>query len=196
METTRASRADSLAIDPHKWLSVPFAAGAILVRDHDDLRAAFSVVPDYLRDGVSDGPGDAMEHGLALSRPFRAAKVWMTLAVYGADRLRDEIAANLRVARHLAGLVDGAPDLERLNDVVLSVCCFRYHPPGVDDEDALDDLNRRLVPALDADGRVFISGTRVDGHECLRACSVNHRTTERHVEEAVTVVREVAATLR
>lgn len=184
-------RADSIALDPHKWLSVPFAAGCILVRDYDHLRGAFSVVPDYLRDGVEDGPGDAMEHGFALSRPFRALKVWMTFQVYGADRIRDEIGANIRTVRHLGDLVDAAPDLDRLNEVTLSVCCFRYRPAGVEDEAVLDEVNRRLVGALDADGRVFISGTRVDGRECLRVCSVNHRTTAAHVETAVAVVREL-----
>lgn len=188
-------RADSIALDPHKWLSVPFSAGSILVRDPAHLHAAFSVVPDYLRDGVDDGPGDAMEHGFALSRPFRALKVWMTFQVYGADRLRDEIAANIRTMRRMGELVDEAPDLERLNDVTLSVCCFRYRPPGIDDEATLDELNRRLVGALDADGRVFISGTRVDGRECLRACSVNHRTDVGHVTTAVEVVRELGAAL-
>lgn len=191
---TGLGRADSIALDPHKWLSVPFAAGCILVRDYAHLRAAFSVVPDYLRDGVDEGPGDAMEHGFALSRPFRALKVWMTFQVYGADRLRDEIDANIRVMRHLGDLVDAAPDLERLHEVTLSVCCFRYRPPGMDDE-AVDALNRRLVRALDDDGRVFISGSRVAGHECLRACTVNHRTTRDHVETAVAVVRELGARL-
>lgn len=186
-------RADSIALDPHKWLSVPFAAGCVMVRDYAHLRAAFSAVPDYLRDGVQEGPGDAMEHGVALSRPFRALKVWMTFQVYGADRLRDEIAANITTMRHLGDLVDEAPDLERLNEVTLSVCCFRYRPDGVDDEATLDAINRRLVAALDRDGRVFISGTRVDGRECLRACSVNHRTQQEHVGTAVAVVRELGA---
>lgn len=188
-------RADSLALDPHKWLSVPFAAGCILVRHYEDLRDAFSVVPDYLRDGVDVGPGDAMEHGFPLSRPFRALKVWATFITYGADRLRAEIEANIRTVRRLAEVIDAAADLERLNDVVLSVCCFRYHPPGVDDEAVLNDLNRRLVAALDADGRVFISGTRVDGRECLRVCSVNHRTGPEHVETAAEVVRELGGRL-
>lgn len=185
-------RADSLALDPHKWLSVPFAAGCIMVRDRQRLRDAFRAVPAYLRDGV-EGQRDAMEHGFPLSRPFRALKVWMTFLVYGADRLAAAIDDNIATMAHLAALVDGAPDLERLAPQVLSVVCFRYRPPGVDDPDLLDALNRALVPALDADGRVFISGTLVDGRECLRACTVNHRTDRRAVEEAAAVVREVGA---
>lgn len=187
-------RADSLAVDPHKWLSVPFAAGAVLVRDHADLRAAFSVVPAYLRDGTEDGPGDAMEHGLALSRPFRALKVWMTLLVHGADRLLAEVEDNIRTMRHLADLVDDHPGFERLGEGVLSVVCFR---PVLDDggtrlpDDRHDVVVDALVHELDRDGRTFISATTVDGRRCLRANTVNHRTTRRHVEEALAVVAEL-----
>lgn len=192
-------RADSVAIDPHKWLSVPFAAGAILVRDHEVLRDAFSVVPDYLRDGKGDGPGDAMEHGLALSRPFRALKVWMTLQVYGADRLLGEIEDNILTMRHLASLVDADPMFERLGEGVLSVVCFRAVPPAADgsvrDDAELDRLNDALVRAIDLDGRTFISGTTVNGTRCLRANTVNHRTQIRHVEEALDVVRELVPTV-
>ncbi len=183
-------RADSIAVDPHKWLSVPFACGAILVRDHAHLRDAFSIVPDYLRDGQGEGPGDPMEHGLALSRPFRALKVWMTLQVYGADRLLHAIEQNILVMRHLADLVDAAPELERRGEGVLSVVCFRHVDAALDDA-TLDRINDALVRALDADGRVFISGTTVDGVRCLRANTVNHRTERHHVEEALAVVREL-----
>lgn len=185
-------RADSVALDPHKWLYAPFDAGCVLVRDPAALRRAFSVVPDYLQGSTRrDEPS---EHGFELSRRFRALKVWMGFLAYGAAGLRAAIEDNLDVMAHLAALVDAADDLELAAPAPLSVVCLRYRPPGLDD-DAVDAVNTRLPAAIQADGRVFVAGTRLGGRPVLRACSVNHRLERRHVELAAAVVRDLGRRL-
>src|SRR4030095_2659214 len=122
-------RADSIALDPHKWLSVPVECGAVLVRDGRLLRESFSLVPDYLRTETDRGFGGLpwySEYGIQQTRGFRALKLWMTLQHLGRDGVRDLIARHLALARPLASLVDAAPDLERLAAVELSIVCFRY----------------------------------------------------------------------
>lgn len=182
-------RADSVALDPHKWLFVPFDAGGVLVRDPDCLRAAFSLVPDYLRqEGERYAP---MEYGFELSRRLRALKVWMTFLAYGADSLLAAIEGNIRLMRHMAELVEEDDALELAAPVPLSVVCFRYRSSG--SEDAVDRVNRELVAAIEQDGRVFIAGSTVRGRPVLRACSVNHRLERAHVELALEVVRDLGA---
>ncbi|MEX0658708.1 MAG: pyridoxal-dependent decarboxylase [Egibacteraceae bacterium] len=185
------ARADSVALDPHKWLFVPFDAGCVLVRDPEHLRDAFSLVPDYLRqEGGRHAP---MEYGFELSRRVRALKVWMTLLAYGADALLDAMEDNIRTMRHMADLVERADDLELAAPVPLSVVCFRYRAQGGDED--TDRVNRALPAAIERDGRVFVAGTIVGGRPVLRACSVNHRLDRSHVELALEVVGELGARL-
>lgn len=182
-------RADSVALDPHKWLFVPFGAGCVLVRDPERLRDAFSLVPDYLRQ--EGGRYAPMEYGFELSRRVRALKVWMTFVAYGVEALHDAIADNIRTMRHMADLVAQDDALELVAPVPLSVVCFRYRPAG--SEETVDQVNRALVAAIEQDGRVFIAGSTVRGRPVLRACSVNHRLERRHVALALDVVRELGA---
>lgn len=185
------ARADSVALDPHKWLFVPFDAGCVLVREPEHLRDAFSLVPDYLRqEGGRHAP---MEYGFELSRRVRALKVWMTLLAYGADTLLEAMEDNIRTMRHMADLVERADDLELVAPVPLSVVCFRYR--AHDGDEATDRVTRALPAAIEQDGRVFIAGTTVGGRPALRACSVNHRLDRSHVELALEVVRELGASL-
>src|SRR5438552_2294565 len=125
------ARADSVALDPHKWLSVPAECGAVLVRDGRLLREAFSLVPAYLRTEPDRGFGGLpwySEYGIQQTRGFRALKLWMTLQHLGRDGVRDLVARHLALAAHLARLVDAAPDLERLAALELPIVCFRYAP--------------------------------------------------------------------
>src|SRR5258705_3665789 len=143
------ARAHSVALDPHKWLSVPVECGAVLVRDGRLLRETFSLVPDYLRTEADRGFGGLpwySEYGIQQTRGFRALKLWMTLQHLGRDGVRDLVARHLTLAQHLAGLVDAAADLERLGEVELSIVCFRYLPQSLRcDGRALHALNKRVM---------------------------------------------------
>ncbi len=187
--------ADSIALDPHKWLYVPFETGCVLVRNRQHLRDTFSILPDYLRlDMDKSERFDFMEYSFQLSRNFKALKVWMTFKTYGAEMLRASIEDNIKTIRYLADLIDQSPDFERLSPVPLSAVCFRYMTGDLRyhrEEKYLSLLNRKLLEAVERDGRTFITGTLIRGKTTLRACCVNHRTRPRDVEYLLEVLREL-----
>lgn len=194
-------RADSVVVNPHKWLYVPAEAGCILVQEPRALRETFQVVADYLReesDTTGDRPLDFKDYSPQLHRNFRALKVWMTFKAYGARKLRAAIESNIEIMRYLAGRIDQSKDFVRLAPVPLSVVCFQYCPPHISvhgDQKYLNELNNRLLEALEKDGRVFLSGTKICGKRVLRACSVNHRLRRQDVDFMLDVIREVGRSL-
>ncbi len=194
-------RADSIVVNPHKWLYVPAEAACILVREPAALRHTFQVAADYLKEGNdigADAPLDFKDYGPQLSRNFRALKVWMTFKAYGAQKLRAAIESNIEIMRYLADRIDESQDFIRLAPVPLSVVCFRYRTADTSkhtDQQYLDDLNNRLLGALERDGRVFLSGTIIDGKRALRACSVNHRLRREDVDFLLEVTRQVGRSL-
>jgi aromatic-L-amino-acid/L-tryptophan decarboxylase len=188
-------RADSLALDPHKWLYAPVDCGALLVRDPEAGARAFGASAGAYVRVLADQPAESFafwDHGIELSRRFRALKVWMTLRYYGADRIAAAIAEDIAMAAHLAELVEAAEDLELLAGPNLSICCFRHVPPGVPEAD-LDGHNERLLDALQRDGRVYLSNAEIHGRFALRACVTNFRTTRDDIEQTVDVVRKIGA---
>jgi aromatic-L-amino-acid/L-tryptophan decarboxylase len=194
-------RADSLVVNPHKWLYVQAEAACILVRESRALRDTFHVVADYLQEKDESGAGgdvplDFKDYGPQLHRNFRALKVWMTFKAYGARKLRAAIESNIEIMRYLADRMDRSQDFVRLAPVPLSVVCFQYRGQDVSvhgDQTYLDDFNNRLLEALEKDGRVFLSGTKIHGKRALRACSVNHRLRREDVDLLLDVIREVGA---
>jgi glutamate/tyrosine decarboxylase-like PLP-dependent enzyme len=192
-------RADSVVLDPHKWLSVPVECGAVLVRDGRLLREAFSLVPDYLRTEADRGFGGLpwySEYGIQQTRGFRALKLWMTLKHLGRDGVRELVAHHLSLARHLADLIDAAPDLERLGHVELSIVCFRYVPAALKaDDGSLDALNKRVMEEVQASGAAFLTQTTLGGRFALRACVLHYATTESDLAALVGVVRSIGARL-
>jgi glutamate/tyrosine decarboxylase-like PLP-dependent enzyme len=194
-------RADSVAVNPHKWLYVPAEAGCVLVREPKALRHTFQVVADYLRkesDVEANGPLDFKDYGPQLHRNFRALKVWMTFKAYGAKKLRAAIESNIETMRYLADRIDRAQDFVRLAPVTLSVVCFQYRTPDIavhGNQEYLDKLNEQLLEALEQDGRVFLSGTKIDGKKALRTCSVNHRLRREHIDFLLHVIREIGGSL-
>ncbi|MFI9270898.1 pyridoxal phosphate-dependent decarboxylase family protein [Kitasatospora sp. NPDC052896] len=190
-------RADSLALDPHKWLGVPVDCGCALVRDAGRLRATFSLVPSYLRDEedeAGDGLGWFSEYGIEQTRPFRALKVWATIAHRGRDGLAADVAHCTRLARRLGGLVAADPELELLAPVETSIVAFRARPARLP-EDRLDALNAALPLAVQRRGRAFVTGTLLDGREAVRACLLNAATSEADLDLLLAEVRAAAADL-
>jgi aromatic-L-amino-acid/L-tryptophan decarboxylase len=195
-------RADSIAADPHKWLYVPYEAGATLVREPGRFSATFRKFPEYLaQDPESPFPGPAWfaERGVELSRGFKALKVWMGLKVHGRRAYAAQIENDVRLAKVLAAEVDRRPDFERLAESVLSISNFRYHPrdAGLSDE-ALDALNRRIINRLVGDGTFFLAPTILKGRTALRVSITNFRTREEDLfallDEASRIGRELRKT--
>lgn len=188
-------RADSLVVNPHKWLFTPFDLSAFYCRRMDAVRAALALTPDYLATPET-GVRNLMDTGIQLGRRFRALKLWMILRYFGSDGIRARLAEHLRLARLFADWVDGHPDFERLAPVPFSVVCFRAHPAGRAWSDAeLDQLNAALLDAVNASGEVFLSHTRLDGRLTLRLAIGHIRTTEQHVARAWTLLQQHAARL-
>jgi len=175
------SQADSIAMDPHKWLYSPLEAACTLVRDPARLVDAFSFQPVYYHFDQGDREGlNYYEYGIQNSRGFRALKVWLSLKQVGAGAHRQMIRDDIALARQLFELADAHPRLQAISHG-LSITTFRYVPEGVDhtapdQQEYLSDLNRRLVTALQCSGEAFVSNAVVDGNYLLRACVVNFRT--------------------
>ena len=185
--------ADSVAVDGHKWLNVPYDTGFAFVRDPEFQAGAFSASAAYLGSEVMARPvfGNL---GPEMSRRARALPVWATLRAYGREGHRAIVERHLRLARRVAKQVDAAPDLERLSDVHLNVVCFRYHPTYVPEAE-LNDLNRRLGEMVLEDGRVYFGTTDYAGKVAFRPAIVNWRTREEDVDLIVQVVRELGSRL-
>jgi aromatic-L-amino-acid decarboxylase len=177
-----ASRADSLVVNPHKWLFTPFDASVLYCRRMDLLRSAFSLVPEYLKTTEPSGVRNLMDTGIQLGRRFRALKLWMIMRHFGADGLRGRIGEHMRLARLFASWIDGSRRFERLAPVPFSVVCFRARSPLGDE--AADALNQRLLEAVNRSGEVFLSHTRLDSRFALRLAIGNLHTTEVHVRRA------------
>jgi aromatic-L-amino-acid decarboxylase len=190
-------RADSVTLDLHKWLHIPFEAACVLVRDRKAHREAFALTPEYLEKterGLASGPLWFSEYGLQLSRGFRALKVWLSIKEHGLDRFGRLIDRNIAQAHELAALVAAEPDLEVLAPVATNIVCFRYNPGGLDDE-RLNALNAELLIRLHESGIAAPSYTTLHGRYCLRAAIVNFRTTSADLPVLVRAVREIGAAL-
>jgi aromatic-L-amino-acid/L-tryptophan decarboxylase len=196
-------RADSIVVNPHKWLFTPIDASLLLTRRMADLRNAFSLVPEYLRTLDRASPvRDVNEYTPQLGRRFRALKLWVVLRWFGLSGLRRRIAHHMDLARELAAWVDADPDFERLAPVPFSTVCLRFRPAtlaGGAREPAvaarLDELNERLLDAVNATGEVFLSHSRLAGRFTIRVALGQIRGDEQHVRRAWELLRREAAAL-
>jgi len=193
------AEADSLALDPHKWLSVPVECGCALIRDGRTLRDTFSLVPAYLRTEEGKGFGGLpwfSEYGFQQTRGFRALKLWMTIGGVGRTGLTAQVKRHNLLARRLAKLIEASTDLELLAPVVLSVVCFRYVPTPLRGQDErLDVLNKSLMEEVQSGGEAFVSGTTLRNRFALRACILHHDTVEDDLVALVELVRKIGARL-
>ena len=200
--------ADSVSLDPHKWLYTPVDAGCLLFQDERSVRSVWSPdEADYIK--VHEHPGDEAfafwDYGIELSRRFRALKIWLMLRYYGTRRVAAAISANNALAIELAERVRSSEDFELLAPVELSICCFRYVPPEVrerltsEDEavngvanEMLDELNARIMHRVQRGGGAYLSNARIRDRYALRACITNFRTTSEDIRQTLDIVREAA----
>jgi glutamate/tyrosine decarboxylase-like PLP-dependent enzyme len=166
-------RADSIALDPHKWLYQPMECGALLVREGHLLRRAFEIVPDYLKDAqVAEGEVNFSDLGLQLTRGWRALKVWLSIQTFGLDAFSHAIDSSLDLAAFAEQRVRRTPGLELMSPAQLGFVCFRRRFDGDEEEQAA--LNAALVARLEATGDAFVSSTRLHGAYAIRLCVLNH----------------------
>ena len=186
-------RADSIVVNPHKWLFTPIDCSLLYCRRPADLRRAFSIVPEYLKGGGEGDVRNLMDYGVALGRRFRSLKLWFVLRYFGRSGLVERIREHVRLARMLADRIDRADDWIRVAPVPLSAVVFRYAPEGRSPEEA-DAANRAILDRVNASGEAFLTHTVLDGRMTLRLAIGNVRTTARHVERAWELLQEAART--
>jgi aromatic-L-amino-acid decarboxylase len=182
------SRADSMSLDPHKWLFAPTDVGCLLVRDAAALPRAFATGAGYI-DVIADRDMSEFaywDHSPELSRRFRALKIWFVLKVHGAGAIQDAIDNNIVVAQRLAAAVKQSADFELMAPAPLSIVCFRYRHGD-------DAFNKRLMVEVQRDGDSYLSNATINGRFSLRACIVNYRTQVADVERLLDTIRRVAA---
>ncbi len=189
-------QADSLSLDPHKWLYVPLDAGCVLFKDEVRHRAAFSwEEADYIK--VHESADEAFafwDYGPELSRRFRALKIWFTLRYYGVARIAAAISEDNSLAQYLAQTVESSDDFELLAPVELSICCFRYAPEALRGDDArLNELNTQIMHKVQRGGEAYVSNATISGKFALRACITNFRTTRADIDQTLAIIRAAAS---
>lgn len=186
-------RADSVTLDPHKWLFVPFECGCLLAREPRRLVDAFRILPEYLRDVENRGEEvNFADYGEQLTRYTRAFKVWVSVNYFGLGALRSAIDTGINLARHAETLMQADPLFEILSPARMGIVCFRVRPPGVTDPAELDRINEAVNQEVVARGQHFISSTRLDGRFSLRICVLGFRTRKSDIEALVESLRSAA----
>jgi aromatic-L-amino-acid/L-tryptophan decarboxylase len=179
------ARADSIVLNPHKWLFTPMDLSVLFCRRMDVLRAAFSLVPDFLKTAEGEaGVRNLMDTGIQLGRRFRSLKLWMVMRDFGAEGMRAIYREHLRLARLFASWVDADSRFERVAPVPFSVVCFRLRGP--------DAINEQLMDRVNASGEIYLSHTRLDGRFVIRLAIGHYRTEQRHVERAWALLQNLS----
>jgi glutamate/tyrosine decarboxylase-like PLP-dependent enzyme len=193
------AQADSLTLDPHKWFAQTFEAGCLLVREGRRLHDTFAMRPEYMCDvEPADDEINFCDHGIALTRRFRALKIWLSVKVLGVGWFRDLVTRCCRLADYAQALLQRSPHFEIFSPRHLSIICFRYVPAGYPArgekrEETIDRLNLAIIAGLMESGRAFLSSTRLRGRVALRFCFVNWRTTAADVEQFVQLLADMGA---
>lgn len=188
-QLTGMERADSVALDLHKWMHIPFEAGCVIIRSESAHRTTFSLTPEYLAHESRGLPAGHWfsDYGLQLSRQFRALKVWMSVKEHGLDRFGRMIARNVEQAHYFGQLVESDPMLELMAPIGMDIVCFRFNPGNLDDV-ALNALNKEILMQLQEQGIAAPSYTTLNGRYCLRIAIANHRSQQ---EDFDLLAREV-----
>ena len=183
--------ADSLVVNPHKWLFTPIDCSAFYTRHPDVLKRAFSLVPEFLVTREQDEVVNLMDYGVQLGRRFRALKLWMVIRAFGAEGLAARLEQHCALAGRFASWVADDPAWETNAPVLFSLVCFRYAPDGTN-EGERERLNAEILQRVNASGEAYLSHTKLDGRYVLRLAIGNIRTEERHVARAWALLREAA----
>ncbi|MCX6665984.1 MAG: aminotransferase class I/II-fold pyridoxal phosphate-dependent enzyme [Euryarchaeota archaeon] len=202
-------RADSIAIDPHKWLFIPYEAGCVLVKNSSYMKQTFAMGAEYIHANtspISNEDVDFSDYGIQLSRNFRALKIWMSLKQYGVLKYGRLIDQNVHLIQYFAALINETTDFETLTDPCLSIICFRFFPTDLQKmyndsssiqkemiSEYLNVLNRDIIECMRRDGRILLSSTILGKRFVLRACVVNYRTTKKDIVMILEIVRELGS---
>lgn len=182
--------ADSFVVNPHKWLFVPIDLSILYTRKPEVLKRAFSLTAEYLKTAEDSIATNYMDYGIQLGRRFRSLKLWFVLRYFGVEGLQTRLREHIRLGQLFAKWIDEHPNFERVAPTPFSTICFRAKPIGWNDEIKINELNKKLVNAVNATGKVFITHTKLNNKFTIRLCIAGLRTEEKHVELAWKVITE------
>ncbi len=188
-------RADSIVINPHKWMFTPMDLSVYFTRKPEILKQAFSLVPEYLKTTQDDEVENLMDYGIQLGRRFRSLKLWFIIRYFGVEGLASRIKAHIDLAQEFAKWIDDEKDFERMAPVPFSTICFRYNS-GNKTEEELNRLNEKLLEAINASGKIFLSHTKLNGRFVIRLTIGSIRHERRHIEEAWELIRKNAFSIK
>lgn len=181
---TGIEKADSLVVNPHKWMFTPLDLSVFFTKKPEILKRAFSLVHEYLRTKEDTSVENYMDYGVPLGRRFRSLKLWFIIRYFGVDGIRNRIREHIRIANETAAKIDEHPMFERMAPVPFSTICFRAHPPKINDEAKLEQLNINLMNKINETGKLFLSHTKLNYKFVIRMTIGSIRTNENHVLKA------------
>ncbi len=188
-------KADSIVINPHKWMFTPMDLSIYFTRKPDILKRAFSLVPEYLKTQVDNEVENLMDYGVQLGRRFRSLKLWFIIRYFGVDGLAERIRQHINLAKEFAGWIAADKEFELLAPVPFSTVCFRYNP-GNKSEEELNRLNEKLLEDINSSSKIFLSHTKLNGKFTIRLTIGSIRHEKRHIEEAWVIIKSTAKRLR
>jgi aromatic-L-amino-acid decarboxylase len=189
-------QADSLVFNPHKWLFTNFDCSAYFVKDSEALINTFKLIPEYLKTQIPEHVNDYSNWGIQLGRRFRALKLWFVIRSFGVKGLQEKLRKHLAIAAELKSWIGMHPDFEILAPVLFNLVCFRFHPVGTDDPEELNNLNEKLLLALNNTGKLYISHTKLNGMYTLRIQTSQTHVELHHVKKAWDIIVEKSKAIR
>ena len=182
--------ADSILVNPHKWMFVPFEVACVIVKNKENLRKTFSLIPEYLLGGIENkARDDLMNYSIQLSKDFKALKVWMTIKTYGYKEIKKGIKNDISMARYAYQIVQNDSCFLPVHIPELSIFCFKYKSKIKGVSDSL--INKKIIDMIEEDGRVFFSGTKINNENVLRINCVNHRRDKKDIDFLFKVIKEI-----
>ena len=183
-------KADSLVVNPHKWMFTPLDLSVFYTKKPDILKRAFSLVPEYLKTKEDSEVINYMDYGVPLGRRFRSLKLWFIIRYFGVEGIRERIREHIRIANEIAGKIDMHLLFERMAPVPFSTICFRAHPPDIQDEKTLEELNINLMNKINETGKIFLSHTKLNNKFVIRITIGGIRTSENHVKNGWELIQQ------
>ncbi|MEO1653218.1 MAG: aminotransferase class V-fold PLP-dependent enzyme, partial [Bacteroidota bacterium] len=174
--------ADAYLFNPHKWMFTNFDCTAYFVKDSEALERTFSILPEYLKTQQKGAVNNYRDWGIQLGRRFRALKLWFVMRSFGRKGIQDKIRSHIYLAQNLKSKIESHPDFEMLAPLEFNLLCFRYHPSGPNNEEALDQLNQQLLEVINSSGQAYISHTRLRGKYTLRVAIGQTEVSEKQVQ--------------
>ena len=183
-------KADSLVVNPHKWMFTPLDLSVFYTKKPDILKRAFSLVPEYLKTKEDTEVVNYMDYGVPLGRRFRSLKLWFIIRYFGVEGIRNRIREHIRIANEIASKINDHILFERMAPVPFSTICFRAHPPNIQDEQELEELNIKLMNRINETGKIFLSHTKLNNKFVIRITVGSIRTSETHVKNGLELILE------